>query len=258
MIIQYKNAGHMFNMYAWVILMVMTLTFNSEVLAAPNDKPIELKINDTIAELKANSETDKVIALSNQTQIDSTAMAKKQDARIHNELVKLQMRSDESDRMKQTIIDSGCPTSGGEVPAEIADRCNPLIREYNSMVEKIKREFAELLKQQETINQIWKSISDTTLANAEKKKKNDAERKELESNLRQLYAQRINQTIAKMGIKQKAEAAKQCKSISDLEAASCCMSVVMDGADPNRCNVVLVYKVLEQGSFFKTSVVVPR
>jgi DNA repair exonuclease SbcCD ATPase subunit len=241
---------------AILLTLAMTLPLNagSEQTETATDV-----IDQAIANLKplmkeetTLDESDKKLARSNQTQIETLAMLNSAESKIRLEKgPALNERGKLWDQKRRDLIDSGCPPEGGVMPADIANRCNPLVRALNDEHEQIFREAQALKEQLLTIGATRAAVSETTANNAKQQKTNNARREDLMARKSKLYAQAIA-ALRNIGAA-KAALSKECKDLTDLEAAHCCLSVIWDGVDPRQCNVELLYNVFEKAGFFHTS-----
>lgn len=136
----------------------------------------------TLAQISALDETDRKLTRSNQVQIDTTKMLDRSENKIkHEVLPELKMKGEQWDIKRQNHIDSGCPAEGGRMPIEQANRCNPVTDVLNAEREELLQKFRDLKDQMETIDKTRRAVSETTLANAQQQKANNARRDELQA-----------------------------------------------------------------------------
>lgn len=248
---------------------LLTITFLLAMVVAANavqDKKqsdaqeaidkIMAELKDTLAELSVLDESDKKLALSNKIQLETTEMLNRTENKIkHEDIPALQQRAREADEMRQQAIDSGCPPEGGKAPIDLANRCNPIVRAHRAKVDKILEDKEVIEGNLATIKETREAVSKTTLANAKQQKENNARRDQLKANKLGLYSQLITNSMSIA--KAKAAAVNACKSLSG-EQAHCCLSVVWDGANPERCEVELIYQVFEKAGIFSTTIIKPK
>jgi hypothetical protein len=226
----------------------------SDAQAALDQIAVDLKA--ALVELTAIDESDKKLAISNQVQIDTTEMLNRSERRIKmEEIPALQERGKAADEMRQQVIDMGCPPEGGEGPIELVNRCNPLAEKHRGIVENILEDMKVIKESLATIESTRQAVSETTLANAQQQKANNYRRDQLQATKLQLYNKMISQSLAIA--KNKSIASQACKALSDVEEAHCCLSVVWDGANPDRCGVELIYQVFQRNGIFGTREVKP-
>jgi uncharacterized protein YdcH (DUF465 family) len=209
----------------------------------------------TMRELSSLDTSDKKLAQSNQAQTDTLGMLKRAEEKIKTvEVPALTERGRLYDIHRQSLIDSGCPVDGGVVPVAVANRCNPLTRANNIEHEKILADLQRLKARATDIENTRQAVYKTTLANAKQQKANNARRDELQAAKLQLMSTVITRSLSL--IADKSAAMRACESL-EAEKAHCCLSVVSDGANPNQCDVELLYKVLSGGAL-QARVVVPQ
>src|ERR1044072_6753048 len=173
---------------SWRTLMktLLTITFTfTLVLSATSGqekKPSEAQtaIDNLLAEMKgtlakatALDESDKKLAISNQTQSDTTAMLNRSENKItHEEIPKVMERSQRWDAKRQQHIDSGCPAEATMLPKPVAERCNQETDALMAERAQILKDAQSLKDQLTTIEKTRQAVSETTLANAQKQKEN--------------------------------------------------------------------------------------
>lgn len=245
---------------AGLLTLASTFPANAQSNGAPPDTyaaihKLEAALQDSLMELSVLDDSDKKIATSNRTQVDTTKMLESTERSIKTEeLPALQERARAADETRQRILDSGCPVGGGEVPAAVADRCNPLIRAHKAEVQDIFADMETVKTKLATVESTRRAVTETTLANANQKRINNNRRDELQAKRLRLLAGIISQSLALT--KNKSPAADGCKALRH-EKAACCLSVVWDGASPDRCDVELIYQVFETAGVFGTREVKP-
>lgn len=226
----------------------------SDAQAALDQMSAHLKA--ALVELTTIDESDKKLAISNQTQIDTTEMLNRSERKIKTEEIPaLQERANAADIMRQQAIDMGCPPEGGEAPIDLANRCNPLVRAHRAKVEQIFKDMEVIKGNMATIENTRRAVSETTLANTKQQKANNDRREQLQATKLQLYGEMIRQSLTI--VKNKSVANQACKGLPNIEEAHCCLSVIWDGANPNWCGIELIYKVFERSGIFSTREVKP-
>lgn len=222
---------------------------------------LRVEMQAPLAELSALTESDKQIARSNQTQVDTSGMLERSKRRIETESQPaLKAKMDALNEKRRIYIASGCPAEGGQAPPALAERCNreriPLIQEYDRLV----KEDAALKEQLAAIEATRQAVTATTLANVRTQKANAERREQLEalraahaSQLRKLYLTGISDVVKRADLKAKASAA--CNGIPSLEDSVCCGQVVSDDRPAAQCNVPLIVSAFEKAGIFGTTVV---
>jgi hypothetical protein len=234
----------------------------SEAQAAIDNLLAEMK--GTLAKATALDESDRKLALSNQTQIDTTTMLNRSESKIkQEEIPKVDERVKKWNTKRQQHIDGGCPANATMLPKPEAERCNKETDALMAEHAQIAKDGNALIEQLVIIEQTRRSVSETTIANAQKQKENRALRDELEATkklqegeLRKLYADRITEALSTLESKQKASEA--CKSIKDADKLHCCNSVVWDRVSRAQCDVPLIYTLFEKAGLFATPAVKPH
>jgi len=210
-----------------------------------------------VARLKITQTRSEIGSKDNQRQIETSGMLDRSERRIRSEEIPaIVERGRHADVMRQNALNSGCPEGGGEVPIATANRCNPLVQAHRAEVERIEADVASIKQRLSTISAGREAVSQSTLANAQKQKENNARRQELDASQLQLQSQMAIRALAVAG--NRGKATKACKAIKENEEAHCCLSVVSDGANPARCGVKLIYRVFLDAGLFGTAAVVPQ
>jgi len=204
---------------------------------------IGAQIETTQTQLKSLDGEQKALETSEQAQIFASEAEKKQRARIESDITKLMLEGEEADRIRQGIIDSGCPPAGGMAPIELADRCNPQVEAHRQLVERLTARMYDLKNQQTQVDQLRASISATVLENVQKRKRIAADRERFAAERERLQAQAVTELIRR----NKLGAARACKS-------ECCHRVIYDGADPKLCGVGLVCRSFQGAGLFGSNV----
>jgi hypothetical protein len=147
--------------------------------------------------------------------------------------------------MRQRIIDSGCPPEGGEVPVDLANRCNPQIEAHRAMFEQVMARAKSLKDQMDQVNELRDNISATVLADAQKRKQIEADRERLTAERDRLQGLAIEELLKRT----KLGAAKACTS-------ECCHRVIYDGADPKLCGIGLICQSFQNAGLFGSGVTI--
>jgi DNA repair exonuclease SbcCD ATPase subunit len=230
-------------------------TGSTHSTAQEEDEQLFIELKGALKELTALDESDRKLAQSNQIQVETAQMLDRAEDKIRREEIPpLVERGRAADAMRQRIIDSGCPPDGGEVPIAVAERCNPLISAHRAEVQQIEANMTSIRSRMETIQNTRRAVSETTLANTRQQKTNNTRRDELQATKLRLYGQIITRSITI--VENRAKASTACEKLGN-EEAHCCLSVVWDGADPNRCSIELIYQVFERAGVFATREVRP-
>jgi hypothetical protein len=204
---------------------------------------IGVQIQGPMKDLDSLNQQDTELKRSEDAQVFSSDAEKKQRARIMDEANQVQMDANEADQMRQRIIDSGCPPEGGEVPVELAQRCNPQIDAHRAKVDEIMQRAKSIKEQLDQVNELQANISATVLANAQKRKEIDAKREEAMAERDRLQALAIEELLKRT----KLGAAKACTS-------ECCHRVIYDGADPKLCGIGLICQSFQNAGLFGSNV----
>jgi hypothetical protein len=246
---------------ATILMFAVVLPAGSQAASMQSDAQATLdqvasQLKAALVELTALDDSDKKLTISNQVQIDTTKMLDRSERKIKTEEIPpLQERANSADIMRQQAIDMGCPPEGGETSIDLANRCNPLVRAHKAKVEQILIDMEVIKGNMATIENTRRAVSETTLANAKQQKANNDRRGQLQANKQQLYGEMIRQSLAI--VKNKSVANQACKALPNIEEAHCCLSVIWDGANPNRCGIELIYQVFERSGVFATREVKP-
>lgn len=110
----------------------------------------------------------------------------------------------------------------------------------------------ELTAEDANIGRERAKLSDDTLKLTARKKDNDTQISEVSSKLKQVQIQAISAALRDP--LRRTKAAATCNTGLSAEAASCCHSVVFDGADPQRCGAELIFAGFKKGGVFNTTV----
>lgn len=248
------------------ILLVMTtlLITLATATAQTNEKKNEaeiavekamIELRQIPSDMKVLEESNKKLAISNQVQDDTTKMLNKQEQQIKNEEVPaLLSRARKFDENIQNVLNRGCGANQTTDPN--------LARFCNSENEKARIERDALLAAQDSLGKRMQMIADarkavtrTTLANFAQEKTNNAAISDLQSKTLELHSQVITRSMSI--VRSNAIASQACKTLSPLEKASCCLSVVSDGRNPAQCDVELLFKLFENAGAFRTAEVKP-
>lgn len=206
---------------------------------------IGVEIQGPLNDLDSLDKQDKDLKTSEDAQVFANEAEHKQRARIESEVTQVQMDANEADQMRQRIIDSGCPPEGGEVPIELANRCNPQIDAHRAKVEEIMQRAKSLKEQMDQVNELRDNISATVLANVQKRKQIDADRERLTAERDRLQTLAIEELLKRT----KLGAAKACTS-------ECCHRVIYDGADPKLCGIGLICQSFQNAGLFGSGVTI--
>ena len=242
---------------------VVALCNGAPLYAAPEDESgaqaalgkVLAGLQAAMGELTALDESDRQLAASNRTQVETTAMLDRAEHKITDEVAPaLDRRGQEWNLARQQAVDSGCPPEGGETTPDIAARCNPIAHALNIKHKQIEDDLQAMIREATTIRDTRQAVSQTTVANALKQKANNARRADLQAVKEQLYNESI--AAALRLVQGKAAASQACKALES-ERAHCCLAVVWDGVNPKQCDVGLLFKVFEKAGLFSTNVVTP-
>lgn len=206
-------------------------------------------------DMKLIDDSNKKLAISNQAQIDTTKMINALEQKIRNEdAPALMNRAKKFDANVQNVLNRGCGANQTTDP-NLAKYCNEENEKARIERDAILAAQATMTKQMQMIADTRKAVSDTTLANAEQTKKNNAAFNDLLAKKMALQSVAITRSMSI--VKSRAIASKACKTLSPLEKASCCLSVVSDGRDPKQCDVELLFNLFEGAGAFRSTEVKP-
>jgi hypothetical protein len=222
----------------------------------------ELAVKKALAELKkvpadmAVLETsNKNLSKSDLVQIETSKMLDKQARRIKDvDAPALIRRAAEFDRKNQQTLASGC-SANATADAALARRCNAANDAARAEMAAIQAAQRSVEKQAKMISDTRAAVNKTALANADKRKKNNAAINDLEAKKLGLFSQVIARSMNV--VKAKAAASNACRTLTNNEEATCCLSVVSDGKDPKQCNAPLLFKLFENAGVFSTSEIRP-
>ena len=206
---------------------------------------IGVEIQGPLNDLDALDKQDKDLKASEDAQVFASEAEHKQRARIESEITQVQMDANAADQMRQRIIDSGCPPEGGEVPVDLANRCNPQIEAHRAMFEQVMARAKSLKDQMDQVNELRANISATVLADAQKRKQIEADRERLTAERDRLQGLAIEELLKRT----KLGAAKACTS-------ECCHRVIYDGADPKLCGIGLICQSFQNAGLFGSGVTI--
>ena len=206
-------------------------------------------------DMKVIDDSNKKLAISNQTQTDTSKMLNVQEQKIRNEEAPaLMARAQKFDENVQNVLNRGCGANQTTDP-NLAKYCNDENEKARIERDAILAAQAAMSKRMQMIADTRKAVSDTVLANVEQTKKNNAAYNDLLAKKMSLQSTAITRS---MGIvKSRAAASKACKSLKPNEKASCCLSVISDGRDPKQCDVELIFNLFEGAGVFGSNIVVP-
>jgi hypothetical protein len=187
-------------------------------------------LSNILVELSALDKSDKKLALTNQTQIDTTGMLNRLEGKIKNEdIPAISERAGIFEARLQALANSGCVFDGSMVAAAIADRCNGENEELGRIREKIVADSEVVKTQLASIQTTRQAVTDTTLANTASQKINNARRDELN-------ARRKIQEGMLSGIQ---ASVNSCQALLVKKSATCeqiksqCGMIQFDGAIPD-------------------------
>lgn len=206
---------------------------------------IGVEIQGPLNDLDALNKQDAELKTSEDAQVFADQAEHKQRARLEDEARQVQMDANEADQMRQRIIDSGCPPEGGEVPVELANRCNPQIDAHRAKFEEVMARAKGIKEQMDQVNELQANISATVLANAQKRKEINAKREEAMAERDRLQALAIEELLKRT----KLSAARACTS-------ECCHRVIYDGADPKLCGIGLICQSFQNAGLFGSGVTI--
>ena len=236
--------GMIMNTRYWIALACL-----GAIAAAPAGNSIfaqiGVEIQGPLKDLDALDKQNKDLKTSEDAQVFANEAEHKQRARIEAEARQVQMDANQADQMRQRLIDSGCPPEGGEVPEELANRCNPQIQAHRALVEQITNHAKNLKSQMDQVNELRDNISATVLANVQKRKQIDADRERLTAERDRLQSLAIEDLLKRT----KLGAAKACTS-------ECCHRVIYDGADPKLCGIGLICQSFQNAGLFGSGVTI--
>lgn len=226
-----------------VLGLAVVATVPSDAAAPPKNifADIGVQIQEPLKKLTALDGEEKSLRSSEDAQIFASDAEKKQRARIERDIEQLKLDVAESDRIRQSIIDSGCPKNGGMAPIDVVNRCNPIVDAHTAASAKLVEWMKSLKAQRDTVNELRANVSATVLANVQKRKQIDADRAQLTAARNKLQSLAVTEVIKR----NKLGAAKACKS-------ECCHRVIYDGADPGLCGVGLVCQSFQSAGMFGT------
>ncbi|HEX9390759.1 MAG TPA: hypothetical protein VF928_05555 [Usitatibacteraceae bacterium] len=206
-------------------------------------------------DMKLIDDSNKKLAISNQTQTDTTKMINALEQKIRNDdAPALMTRARKFDESVQNALSRGCGANQTTDP-NLANYCNTENEKARLERDAILAAQAAMSKQMQMIADTRKAVADTTVANAAQTKKNNAAFNDLLAKKMGLQSVAITRSMSI--VKSRAIAGKACKTLSPLEKASCCLSVVSDGRDPAQCDVELLFNLFEGAGAFGSNVVKP-
>lgn len=191
---------------------------------------IATQLQEPLKALSAQDAAQKTLDRSTQDQIDFNSAAAREQARLDVERPPVQRAATAANDFFKSIIASGCPTDGGEYPASLVDRCQPLINQHDVMSIPVRDQLKSLSERQNSVNQIRANVAATTLANVAKQKEINAERDRQIQLRNALQDRAVGEAIRS----NKLAAGRACGT------NACCHKVVYDGAAPKLCGVTLV------------------
>lgn len=204
---------------------------------------IGVQIQGPLNDLDALNKQDSELKTSEDAQVFADQAEHKQRDRIMSGINQVKMDADEADQMRQRIIDSGCPPEGGEVPIDLANRCNPQIDAHRAKVEEIMQRAKDLKAQLDQVDELQANITATVAANALKRKELNAKREEAMAERDRLQGLAIEEVLKRT----KLRAAAACTS-------ECCHRVIYDGFDPKLCGIGLICQSFQNAGLFGSNV----
>lgn len=201
---------------------------------------IAAQLQAPLKSLTAQDVAQKRLDQSNQDQIDFNAVAAREQAKLNAETPSVQRAAKAADDFYRSMIASGCPTGGGQYPASLVDRCQPLINQHDAMAIPVKAQLEALSARQNTVNQIRANVAATTIANVTKQKEINAERNRQIQLRNALQDKAVGEAIRS----NKLAAANACGP------NACCHKVVYDNANPGLCGVSLVCEKFQSAGLF--------
>ena len=201
---------------------------------------IGVKIQKPLKELTALEADEKKLRASEDAQIFSAAAEKKQRARIASERSALRTEAEGADRIRQKILDDGCPEHAALIAAALADRCNPRIRAHAALMARLTVRADRLYTQLGTADILQAAISATVLQNSQKRKEIVAARMAATAERDRLRLLAVTEAIRR----NKLAAMRACG------AAACCHGVIYDGKDPKLCGLELLCQSFQKAGIF--------
>jgi hypothetical protein len=254
------SEGKMKTLLSLMLIFATVLSANAQTGEKKSETEIAIQkamteLQQVPNDMRVLEESNKKLAISNQAQFDTRKMLDKLERKIREEdAPALTKQIEEFQAKMRRLLDSGC---GADVTTdrELAMRCNAANDNARTERDKLMATQDNLNSQMQMINQTHQAVNTTTLENAAQQKKNNAALNDLQAKKLELYSQVIARSMSI--VKNKAIASEACKTLTPLEKASCCLSVVSDGRNPAQCDVELIFKLFENAGAFRITEVRP-